>query len=132
MDVIWDDRIFSSLVINAEYRDFIHDLVQAHQSRDDKGFDNIVRDKGKGLLSGPPGVGKTLATEAVAQVTKRPLYMISSGELGEVPSVIHEKLTEILEFAELWDAVLLDEVDVFPAEKNDPNLTRNAITLVFL
>lgn len=111
-------------------------MVQAHQSKENAGFDDIVRDKGKGLiglLSGPPGVGKTLTAEAVAEVTERPLYTISSGELGEEPSAIHAKLTEILELAELWDAVLLlDEADVFLAERDDSNLTRNAIASIFL
>ena len=59
--------------------------------------------------------------------------MISSGELGESPSIIHEKLTGILELTELWDAVLLlDEADVFLAARDDFSLARNAIISIFL
>ena len=136
-EVEWNTEIFKSLVLDEDQRDLVHDLVQAHESNDkEQAFDDIVRDKGKGLiglLTGPPGVGKTLTAEAVAEVTERPLYMISSGELGAEPDTVHHKLKDVLELAELWDAVLLlDEADVFLAERNDTDLSRNAITSIFL
>ena len=136
-EVVWNERIFKSLVLEEDQRDLVHDLVQAHESTgDEQVFDDVVRGKGKGLiglLTGPPGVGKTLTAEAVAEVTKRPLYMISSGELGSVSEDVHEKLKDVLELAELWDAVLLlDEADVFLAERNNTDLSRNAITSIFL
>ena len=135
--VVWDENIFNSLVLDEDQRDLVHDLVQAHDSSDSAhAFDDIVRDKGKGLiglLTGPPGVGKTLTAEAVAEVTKRPLYMISSGELGATPEAVHDQLKAALELAELWDAVLLlDEADVFLTKRNDIDLSRNAITSIFL
>lgn len=136
-EVFWNEQIFESLVLDKDQRDLVHDLVQAHDSNEqEQAFDDIVRDKGKGLiglLTGPPGVGKTLTAEAVAEVTRRPLYMISSGELGAEPEAVHDKLKAVLEIAELWDAVLLlDEADVFLAERNDTDLSRNAITSIFL
>jgi SpoVK/Ycf46/Vps4 family AAA+-type ATPase len=135
-DVVWNTNMFDSLVLDKEQRDFVHDLVQTHSSKDENSFDDFVTHKGKGLiglLAGPPGVGKTLTAEAVAEVTKRPLYMISSGELGSIPSAIHDRLVKVMELAELWDAVLLlDEADVFLTERDDTNLTRNAIASIFL
>ena len=124
-------------MLDKDRRDLVHDLVQAHDSSEqEQAFDDIVRDKGKGLiglLTGPPGVGKTLTAEAVAEVTKRPLYMISSGELGADPEGVHEKLKAVLEIAELWGAVLLlDEADVFLVQRSDTDLSRNAITSIFL
>ena len=35
------------------------------------------------LLHGPPGVGKTLTAEAMAENFHKPLYPVSMGELGE-------------------------------------------------
>ena len=59
--------------------------------------------------------------------------MLSSGELGFASEDVHEKLKDVLELAELWDAVLLlDEADVFLAERTDTDLARNAITSIFL
>lgn len=134
-EVIWNDQVFDSLVLEQERKDLIHDLVQTHRTADDT-FDDFVRLKGKGLvglLAGPPGVGKTMTAEAIAEVARRPLYMISSGELGEAVEDIHDKLKTILELAELWDAVvLLDEADVFLSQRTDTDLTRNAIASIFL
>lgn len=86
-----------------------------------------------GLLAGPPGAGKTLTAEAVAEIARRPLYTLSSGELGESSESVQKKLNEVLEITEAWGAVLLlDEADVFLAKRDDANLTRHAITSIFL
>ncbi|KAL2274182.1 hypothetical protein FJTKL_03589 [Diaporthe vaccinii] len=77
-DVLWENEIIDSLVIPEDQKDFVRTLVESHLN---SGFEDIVRDKGKGLvglLSGPPGVGKTLTAEAVAEIARRPLYMVSS------------------------------------------------------
>lgn len=133
MDVLWDSNIIDNLVIPGDQKDFIRILVETHI---DSGFDDIVRDKGKGLvglLSGPPGVGKTLTAEAVAEIAHKPLYTVSSGELGDSPTHVQKALDQIMELAEAWNAVvLLDEADVFLIKRDNMNLTRNAITTIFL
>lgn len=58
--------------------------------------------------------GKTLAAESVSEYTKRPLLIISSGELGTQVSEIDQNLTAFLQYAAMWKAiVLIDEADVF-------------------
>ncbi|KAH9220381.1 hypothetical protein DL95DRAFT_329576 [Leptodontidium sp. 2 PMI_412] len=135
-DIVWNDNIINSLVLPQEQKGFIHCLVKSHGLGDANGFDDIVRDKGKGLiglLAGPPGVGKTLTAEVMAEIAHRPLYMISSGELGDTSTTVQNKLGAILELAETWNAVLLlDEADVFLAKRDNTNLARNAITSIFL
>jgi SpoVK/Ycf46/Vps4 family AAA+-type ATPase len=135
-EVEWNAGVFDSLVLPDEQRSFIHDLVKNHQGSTGQGFDDFVKDKGKGLiglLSGPPGVGKTLTAEAIAEVVEKPLYKLSSGELGDSPKRLHENLKPILELTQLWGAVLLlDEADVFLVKRSDDSLTRNAITSIFL
>ena len=95
-----------------------------------------VKDKGRrliGLLIGPPGVGKILSAEAIAGVVGRPLYMLSSGELGDKPNYMDGNLKNILELARIWGAVLLlDEADVFLSKRDDISMERNAIVSILL
>lgn len=95
-----------------------------------------MRNKGKGLvglLAGPLEAARTLTAEVVAEITCQPLYVISSGELGQSSSVVEANLASALALAETWKAVLLlDEADVSLSERDRVNLTRNAITSIFL
>lgn len=59
----WNDEAFEALVLDEGLKSFIRDLVAEHRVTNNKPFDNIVRDKGRGLfglLAGSPGVGKVL------------------------------------------------------------------------
>lgn len=60
-DANWNDDAFKALVLDENVKEFVHDLVTEHKSGNSRAFDDIVRDKGKGLvglLAGSPGVGK--------------------------------------------------------------------------
>lgn len=73
------------------------------------------------------------SAEAVAEITKRPLYVASAGELGVEPSDVDARLQRILELANKWDAVLLlDEADVFLQPRNSTDVRRNALVSIFL
>lgn len=110
---------------------FVESQIQNHQT-----FDDVIQGKGKGivmLLSGPPGVGKTLTAESVAENMHVPLYIMSAGDLGLRPENIEENLTNILEMVEKWRAVLLlDECDVFLEARSTHDLERNALVSIFL
>ncbi|KAK4549945.1 hypothetical protein LTR36_005246 [Oleoguttula mirabilis] len=112
----WNPDCFDQLVLPAAQKDVVRALVSTH-AQSSLGFDDIVKGKGKGLilvLHGPPGVGKTLTAETVAEFCKRPLYMVSSGDLGTDSSTLDSRLSRILDMASTWKAVLLiDEADVF-------------------
>jgi SpoVK/Ycf46/Vps4 family AAA+-type ATPase len=74
-----------------------------------------------------------LTAEAVAELKQMPLITVSVGELGESAATLEAKLTEILECASLWDAVvLLDEADVFLQARTLHEIQRNAMVGVFL
>lgn len=73
-------------------------------------------------------MGKTLTAECIADLYERPLYSVTSGDLGTDPESIEQKLQQIFDYAVAWNAVLLlDEADVFLAERNLENLSRNAL-----
>jgi len=85
------------------------------------------------LLHGPPGVGKTATVEAVAQAYRKPLFSITSGDLGDTPASVESSLAEIFHLANVWDCILLlDEADVFLEEREKKDLSRNAVVSVFL
>jgi SpoVK/Ycf46/Vps4 family AAA+-type ATPase len=115
-------------------------LVAEHTQRttdpNSQGFDDIVKGKGRGLilvLHGPPGVGKTLTAECVAEFSHRPLYIVSSGDLGTSSSVLDERLGRTLDLASTWKAVLLiDEADVFLERRSLHDMERNSLVSIFL
>ncbi|KAK3392743.1 hypothetical protein B0H63DRAFT_498314 [Podospora didyma] len=77
----WNSSCFDNLVLDPSTKKTIQALATTHAEVRDS-FDDIVQGKGRGLvcvLHGPPGVGKTLTAECVAEYVKRPLYMVSSG-----------------------------------------------------
>lgn len=121
--------------MDSTLKDTIYRLVVAH-SRGSSEFDDFVKGKGKGLIGlfyGPPGAGKTLTAEAIAETARMPLYAVSSGALGHEAAQIHRNLADILKLASHWKAVLLlDEADVFLAQRNVTDIERNAIVSVFL
>jgi AAA+ superfamily predicted ATPase len=85
------------------------------------------------LFVGAPGTGKTLTAEAVADNTRKPLYILSAGELGNEAEQVERRLNEVMRLAEKWDAVLLfDECDVFLQQRSMDHLRHNEIVAVFL
>ncbi len=125
-------KAFDQLVLEPRRKQLIRALVE-HSS---ESFTDIIEGKSGGiifLLHGPPGCGKTLTAEAVADLLKRPLYSVSVGELGVDPDSLEESLRKILEVGQLWNAVMLiDEADIFLEERDQDNLVRNAMVGVFL
>ncbi|EQB58541.1 AAA family ATPase [Colletotrichum gloeosporioides Cg-14] len=133
--VIWNEKAFDKLILDKQRKKMIKLLVQGHQIHE-AAFDDFVLGKGKGLvglLSGPPGVGKTLTAEVVAEMSRRPLYVISAGELGITVNRVDEQLGSVLEITRRWGCVLLiDEADVFLHKRGEVQLERNALVSVFL
>jgi AAA+ superfamily predicted ATPase len=132
--IVYNDRVFDQLVLPDSQKELVRVLVENHSKGAD--FDDFVEGKGKGLVSvlhGPPGVGKTMTAEAVAEYTRRPLYIVTSGELGSTPSQMESELERILDLAKTFRAVLLlDEADVFLEQRTTHDLIRNALVSIFL
>lgn len=131
----WNPNCFDQLVLPRSQKELVRALVATHvQQR--LGFDDIVKGKGKGLimvLHGPPGVGKTLTAETVAEFCERPLYMVSSGDLGTNSEALDNRLSAILDLASTWKAVLLiDEADIFLERRSLHDMERNSLVSIFL
>lgn len=134
-DIVFNEHAFHHLVLPSKHKGLVRALVEEHV-KDTNSFDDVIHGKGKGLviiLHGPPGVGKTLTAESVAEHTQRPLYAVSSGDLGTSASDVDSKLSKILDLASTWNAILLlDEADVFLEERSLHDLNRNALVSIFL
>ncbi|KAH6693328.1 P-loop containing nucleoside triphosphate hydrolase protein [Leptodontidium sp. MPI-SDFR-AT-0119] len=133
--VVWNDEAYGHLVYPEEQKDLVLTFVDNHQRMKAR-VDDVIMGKGQGLillLSGPPGTGKTLTAEAVADKTRRPLYYLQAEDLGTDASRLGPKIKKVFEMATEWDAViLLDEADVFMAERDPGDIARNELVSIFL
>lgn len=105
-DIEWNGDAFKSLVAPQEQKDLILSFAES-QIKNREHFDDFIQGKGKGiimLLSGPPGVGKTLTAESVAETMKAPLYSIGAADLGSKPAPLEKSLHDILEMCTKWGA----------------------------
>ncbi|CAI6342066.1 unnamed protein product [Periconia digitata] len=131
----WDD-----LILPKAHRSMVQSMVQTHtanlQGSNSEKDIGLVKGKGKGciiLLHGVPGVGKTSTAECVAAYTGRPLFPITGGDIGYEPIDVETKLQLIFTRAHRWGCVLLiDEADVFLAERDKFDVKRNGLVSVFL
>ncbi|KAF2263488.1 P-loop containing nucleoside triphosphate hydrolase protein [Lojkania enalia] len=134
-EIKFNDSAFESLVLPEDQKELILSFAES-QSMNKSIFDDVISGKGRGhitLLSGPPGVGKTLTAESVAEYMHAPLYMMSAGDLGIKPNEVEAKLTNILEMIAKWNAILLlDECDVFLEKRSAHDLERNKLVSIFL
>lgn len=131
-DVVYDDKAFDYLVLETPIKKMIKALICNSEGV----FTDIIQKKSGGAifaLAGSPGCGKTLTAESISEFLHKPLYSITVGELGTTPDKLEQKLTEILEIAYAWNAIiLLDEADIFMEKRAANDLTRNAMVSVFL
>jgi SpoVK/Ycf46/Vps4 family AAA+-type ATPase len=143
----YDTQAYDSLALEESQKAMLISLVKAHS--DGLDFDDIVKGKGKGiifLLHGVPGTGKTLTagmlsqaephvlmaadscSESLSDYTERPLFAVSSGDLGTTAPECEKALVDILDLATCWKALLLiDEADVFLEERSHHDLARNGV-----
>ncbi|KAH0563403.1 hypothetical protein GP486_002024 [Trichoglossum hirsutum] len=120
------------------HKRLVQSLIESHSADNTtKGLQfDLVRAKGKGviiLLHGVPGVGKTSTAECAAEANNKPLLPITCGDLGSTPRDVETKLVEAFQLAQLWNCVLLlDEADIFLANRCESDIQRNALVSVFL
>ena len=130
-EYVYDKKLHEKLVLPEDLKSLITLLVE-HK---DSNFKDLVAGKGGGaivLLTGPPGVGKTLTAEIFAEAEEKPLYSIQASQLGTNPERLEKNLMKALQRAKRWNAImLLDESDVYVHERGD-DLEQNAIVGVFL
>ena len=135
-EIKWNAEAFDSLVLPDKIKSNLKGLVSSHRFNAARTIDDVIQGKGKGLnvvLHGPPGVGKTLTGESIAEYLKCPLYAVSAGELGTNSGSLERDLNRIMDITHSWGAILLlDEADVFLEAREPRDLHRNSLVSVFL
>ncbi|KAI1751998.1 P-loop containing nucleoside triphosphate hydrolase protein [Xylaria castorea] len=135
-DIIWNQNAFKNLILPSRYKDLVLSFVESQLAHQQNTFDDFIEGKGQGvvmLLAGAPGIGKTLTAESVAEEMHAPLYSVTAGELGSEISEIEGSLGKIMDLAATWNAVLLlDEADVYLAERAEHDIERNKLVSIFL
>ncbi|KAL9088218.1 MAG: hypothetical protein Q9165_006345, partial [Trypethelium subeluteriae] len=128
--VKWETDSINHLELDKAKKATVCSLVGRHKKNSDHIIRDVIPGKGKGLvivLHGPPGVGKTLTAETVAEFTQKPLLPINIGELTGNVDVV-ECLNQVFFLAARWDAiVLLDEADVLLEKRSYEDLSRNGL-----
>jgi len=139
--MVWNDEAYDHLVYDEQQKDLVMSFVENHGAaaearKKSKVMEDVIAGKGEGLimlLSGPPGTGKTLMAEAVADRTHKPLFYLQAEDLGINAAVLGANVKKVFEMATEWDAViLLDEADVFMAERHPQDIARNELVSIFL
>ncbi|THX66544.1 P-loop containing nucleoside triphosphate hydrolase protein [Aureobasidium pullulans] len=133
-EVTWEESAFETLVLDNHKKEMLKALVTTHDSGNTSL--DVIEGKGNGLillLHGPPGTGKTLTAEGIAELTHKPLYRVTCGDIGTTPDVVERYLDSVLHIGRVWGCVvLLDEADVFLEERSPMNLERNALVSILL
>ncbi|KAI0466166.1 P-loop containing nucleoside triphosphate hydrolase protein [Xylaria cf. heliscus] len=138
-DVKFDREAFKYLVLNDEIKITVKSLLGKFASVDGHVSawpSDFVKNKGQGrifLLHGSPGVGKTCTAECVAELTRRPLLSLTSGDLSTDTDQVEQNLEYFLALGERFGAiVLLDEADVYLESRRNRDIERNGLVSVFL
>ncbi|KAM3502451.1 hypothetical protein MY10362_004833 [Beauveria mimosiformis] len=149
--IIWNDTAYSHLVYDEQQKDLILSFVQ-HRS-----FASATPAPVSFASRSPPNDPSSAATEAlsgktpkrtlapiedviigkgqgpVADLTRRPLLSLQADNLGTQANTLGTNLRYYLTMAaDLNAVVLLDEADVFMAERDPGNVHRNELVSIFL
>lgn len=69
----------------------------------------------------------------MAEITEKPLYRVTCGDIGTSPENVEQYLESVLYLGQMWGCVvLLDEAEVFLEQRGLADLNRNALVSVFL
>lgn len=134
-DIIYDKNPLSTISCDNIKLDMIVKIIKQHLINERSSKPIIINNRNRGkifLLHGPPGCGKTMTSEIVAEYFKLPLLNVNLGDLYSTPANFSEKLKENFELAQRWNAIMLiDEADTI-MQQRDNNMKNNVYTSIFL
>jgi SpoVK/Ycf46/Vps4 family AAA+-type ATPase len=132
--VIWNKRAFDHVVLPAQDKDLILAMASSHQAKRSRASEqNLLGLGGFLLLHGPPGTGKALIAETIAETTERPLFRISLGSIGSDPVIAQEFLRTVAAMCNIWDCVvLLDGADIFLEQRRRDSVGQSVMAVAIM
>ncbi|TGO06808.1 hypothetical protein BTUL_0494g00020 [Botrytis tulipae] len=132
----WTKQALDALVLPPHQKSMLRSLVQQQTGGEARKGGDLIKAKGQGLvilLHGPPGVGKTLTAESIAEYVERPLLPLSISKLVTEEGDVERRLLAVFRKATRWNAILLlDEADVILEERSFEDVKRNGIVSMML
>jgi hypothetical protein len=127
----WNKQALGALVLPSHQKSMLRNLVQQQTGGKARKGGDVIKAKGQGLvilLHGPPGVGKTLTAESIAEHVERPLLPLSISKLVADEGDAEQRLLAVFRRASRWNAILLlDEADVILEARSFEDVKRNGI-----
>ncbi|CUS15008.1 unnamed protein product [Tuber aestivum] len=127
----WREDPMEDVVMSESVERAIRDLLQSPMFFGSGISTEMLGNKGKGfvaLLHGGPGTGKTLTVESIAEHLKRPLYVLTGGELGSTPEEVNMKFGDALDLSFRWKAItLIEEADSLLQQRSLEDIFRSGL-----
>jgi AAA+ superfamily predicted ATPase len=101
--VEWSSDTLKSLVVPDHTKQTLRDLIRSYLFEKARNKDAFHQMLGKGLniaLHSPPGVGKPLTCEVVAEELRRPLYVVSVSKISDNAKSVQQQLREVFKIAD--------------------------------
>jgi AAA+ superfamily predicted ATPase len=134
--VIWNKRAFDHIILRADAKDeALYTVASSMLTRGNiSGSYGDNSDNMKLHFCGGPGAGKTFTAEALAEWMERPLYRITSDEIGTDPRNAEKIFNGILTTRTAWRCVVLFEnADIFVQRRSlADKFHNNALVSAFL
>lgn len=132
----WNKNVFKDLILEQSSKDLLLAMVTGcgSDNRSPKSTGVVQNHQGLVLLfHGPTGVGKSLAAEAVAEFSERPLYRVNVADMVSNVSEFEKHLKHMMDFGASWGCVLLlDDADIILESKSIDDTLRNAMMRTFI
>ncbi|KAK4166272.1 aaa family atpase [Cladorrhinum sp. PSN259] len=131
-DISWNKKAFDYLVIDSTVKELLEVMVMSKING--KRSTDIIQGKGNGLiilLHGGAGIGKTLTAECIAELAEKPLYRVTSADIGIKAKEAEKNLKSVLHVGRDC-VILIDEAEVFLEARTHADLERNALVSIFM
>lgn len=133
-DVCWNKEAFRQLVLDKRQKELLRAVTtQLAVGEDSTAPGHYQRAGLKLLFHGPPGTGKHLAAESVAEIVERPLYTISFGDMGTDTDSVEKYLESAFFIGTMWGCVvLLSDADFLLEQRERTDIHGSALMSTFL